>query len=178
MTSEAGISSTEIRKEGQRDVVIVTPIQNTQAAISDLGDLAMNILLAQPPPLSKYSGNSETEMFEEWHEQFQLVATVCKWDNRLKLANLATQLQGQAYSFYCTCSQQQRTPYESLVSALSQRSGQSGSRLYRVFTFTIVTKGHPNKWMIMLKASATCTNKLTHRPTKGARRPKRWDKRF
>ena len=57
----------------------------------------MNIPLEQLPPLSKYCGNSETETFEEWHEQFQLVATVCKQDNRLKLANLATHLQGQAY---------------------------------------------------------------------------------
>ena len=83
--------------------------------------MAMNIPVSQLPPLSKYSGNSDTETFEEWHEQFQLVATVCKWDDRLKLANLATRLQGQAYSFYRTCSQQQRTSYESLVSALSQR---------------------------------------------------------
>ena len=67
MTSEAGISSTEIRKEGERDDVDVTLIQDTQAAISDAGDLAMNIPLAQLPPLSKYSGNSETETFEEWH---------------------------------------------------------------------------------------------------------------
>lgn len=77
--------------------------------------------MSQIPPLSKYSGNSDAETFEEWHEQFQLVATVCKWDERLKLANLATRLQGQAYSFYRTCSQQQRTSYEGLVLALSQR---------------------------------------------------------
>ena len=121
VTSDAWISSMEIREEGERDDVDVTPIQDTQAAISDAGDLAMNILLAHLPPLSKYSGNSETETFEEWHEQFQLVATVCKWDNRLKLANLATRLQGQAYSFYRTSSQQQRTSYESLMSAISQR---------------------------------------------------------
>ena len=77
----------------------------------------MNIPVSQLPRLSKSSGNSDTETFEEWHEQFQLVATVCKWDDRLKLANLATRLQGQAYSFYHTCLQQQRTFYESLVSA-------------------------------------------------------------
>ena len=111
----------EISKEGERDDVDVTPIQSTLAVISDAGDLAMNILLAQLPSLSKCSGNSDTEMFEEWHKQFQLVATVCKWDNRLKLANLASRLQGQAYSFYHICSQQLRTSYESSVSDLSWR---------------------------------------------------------
>ena len=69
----------------------VAPIPGTLAATSDVsGGLAMNISVSQLPPLSKYSGNSDIETFEEWHEQFQLVATVCKWDDRLKLANLAT----------------------------------------------------------------------------------------
>lgn len=71
--------------------------------------------------MTKYSGNADTKTFKEWHEQFQLVATVCRWDDRLKLANLATRLQGQTYSFYRTCSQHQRAFYKSLVTALSQR---------------------------------------------------------
>ena len=61
----------------------------------------------QVPPVSKYSGNADSEPFEEWLKQFELVASVRNWEGRAKLANLVTRLQGQAYSFYCTCSTQQ-----------------------------------------------------------------------
>ena len=67
------------------------------------------------PPLTRYSGNAHTETFEEWHEQFPLVETVCRWDDHLKLANLETQLQGQAYSFYHACLQHQRATYERVL---------------------------------------------------------------
>ena len=75
----------------------------------------------QVPPVSKYSGNADSEPFEEWLEQFELVASVCNWEGRTKLANLVTRLQGQAYSFYRTCSAQQRTSYDALKDALSRR---------------------------------------------------------
>ena len=76
---------------------------------------------SQVSPLSKFSGSNENETFKEWHKQFELVATVCGWDSHSKLANLATRLQGQAYSFYRTCTTQQRSTYDSLVMAMSQR---------------------------------------------------------
>ena len=53
----------------------------------------------QVPPVSKYSGNADSEPFEEWLEQFELVASVCNWEGQAKLANLVTRLQGQTYSF-------------------------------------------------------------------------------
>ena len=76
---------------------------------------------SQVQPFSKFSGSNENETFKEWHKQFELVATVCGWDSHFKLANLATRLQGQAYSFYRICTTQQRSTYDSLVTAMSQR---------------------------------------------------------
>ena len=75
----------------------------------------------QVPPVTKYDGNSEAEPFEEWLEQFELVASVCHWEGRAKLANLVTRLQGQAYAFYRTCPSHQRASYESLTAALTER---------------------------------------------------------
>ena len=75
----------------------------------------------QMPPVSKYSGNADSEPFEEWLEQFELVASVCNWEGRAKLANLVTRLQGHAYSYYRTCSTHQRTSYDALKNALSKR---------------------------------------------------------
>lgn len=84
-------------------------------------NVSAGIYPSQVPPLSKFSGSNETETFKEWHEQFELVATVCGWNAHSKLANLATRLQGQAYAFYRTCTVQQRSSYENLVAAMSQR---------------------------------------------------------
>ena len=75
----------------------------------------------QIPPVSKYTGNAEVEPFYEWLEQFELVASVCRWEGRAKLANLVTRLQGQAYSFYRTSPVYQRTSYEALTAALTER---------------------------------------------------------
>ena len=75
----------------------------------------------QVPPVPKYTGNAEVEPFEERLEQFELVASVCCWEGRAKLANLVTRLHGQTYSFYCTCPVHQRTSYEALMAALTER---------------------------------------------------------
>ena len=76
---------------------------------------------SQAPPITKYGGNSDSETFEEWCEQFELVAAACGWNEKLKLANLATRLHGQAYAFYRTCTSQQRSTYSELVAALKKR---------------------------------------------------------
>ena len=75
----------------------------------------------QVPPVSNYDGNAEVKPFEKWLEQFELVACVCHWEGRTKHANLVTRLQGQAYSFYRTCPIQQRSSYEALTAALTER---------------------------------------------------------
>ena len=49
------------------------------------------------------------------------VASVCHWEGKAKLANLATRLQGQAYAFYRTCPSHQRTYYEALNVAFTER---------------------------------------------------------
>ena len=55
---------------------------------------------------------------------------------------------------------------------------QSGSKLYKVVSFTVVNKDWWKELTIMLRTSVACTNELTHRLTKGARRLRRWDKEF
>jgi len=71
------------------------------------------------PPLGKFSGASNDselgEQFQDWIEQFELVALVYNWDNRAKLVNLTMRLSGQAFAFYRSCSTQQRADYDALV---------------------------------------------------------------
>ena len=76
------------------------------------------------PPIGKFSGEHESEAgehFTDWIEQFELVASVCHWDDRTKLVNLTTRLRGQAFAFYRSCSTQQRNDYKTLVSELKKR---------------------------------------------------------
>ena len=79
------------------------------------------ILAQQLPPLPKFSGEGQEESFPEWHAQFELMAEACKWSIPAKLVHLTTRLRGQAFSFYRSCSKQQKSDYESLVGELTRR---------------------------------------------------------
>ena len=46
------------------------------------------------------------EKFEDWIELFELIASICGWDEWNKLVNLTTPLHGQAYAYYKSCPQQ------------------------------------------------------------------------
>ena len=79
---------------------------------------------SQLPPISKFKGedpDQEGGNFEEWIEQFELIAETYGWDSKTRLVNLTTRLQGQAYSFYRTCSPEQRADYAILRSQLMTR---------------------------------------------------------
>ena len=76
------------------------------------------------PPLSKFSGgqgDNETETFEEWLEQLEMVAVACQWSEQAKLVNLTTRLKGQAYAFLRTCTPAQKASYTLLVERLRAR---------------------------------------------------------
>ena len=55
---------------------------------------------SQLPSISKFKGEDAGGNFEEWIEQFELIAEAYGWDSKTKLVNLTTRLQGQVYSFY------------------------------------------------------------------------------
>ena len=59
--------------------------------------------------------------FKDWLGHFELVATSLRRSSQAKLVNLVTRLQGQAYSFFRSCTIEQRTNYSLLVSELRMR---------------------------------------------------------
>ena len=68
----------------------------------------------QLPPLSKFSGernDGDMDTFQEWIEQFEMIASICGWSAQAKLVNLVTRLRGQAYAFFRSCSTQNKTSY-------------------------------------------------------------------
>ena len=75
------------------------------------------------PPISKFNGETQGEYvtFEEWIEQFEMLATIAHWDECSKLVNLTTRLTGQAYAFYRSCTSRQRTNFSLLVAELKKR---------------------------------------------------------
>ena len=50
-----------------------------------------------------------------------MVASICKWEPQVKLANLVTRLRGQAFAFYKSRTQVQRSNYEALMEELTKR---------------------------------------------------------
>lgn len=117
--SERG--SSPLRTHDVDPSTVLTPATDLRVPAERTGVSMLMIHPSQAPPIMKYGGNSDSEMFEEWYEQFELVATACGWNERLKLANLATRLHGQAYTFYWTCTNQQRSTYSELVATLKKR---------------------------------------------------------
>ena len=65
--------------------------------------------------------NGDMDTFQEWIEQFEMIASVCGWSARAKLINLVTRLRGQAYAFFRSCSMQNKTRYALLVAELHKR---------------------------------------------------------
>ena len=61
------------------------------------------LLAQQLPPLPKFSGemnDGDMDTFQDWFEQFEMIASVCGWSTQAKLVNLVTRLRGQAYAFF------------------------------------------------------------------------------
>ena len=76
------------------------------------------------PPLPNFSGEDKAEgedMFEEWLEQLELVATLLKWDEPSRLVHLVTRLKGQARAFYRSCPSTVKESYGALVQELRRR---------------------------------------------------------
>ena len=60
----------------------------------------------------KFSGEDlDGDTFEDWIEQFELVAKLYKWSEASKLVNLITRLRGPVYSFYHACLPEQKDSY-------------------------------------------------------------------
>ena len=115
---------------GARGGVVEAMRESTGGSAADSGvtegalaAMSIAFLAQQIPPLQKFDGatmSAGTELIIEWLEQFELVAGVCRWDNSTKLVNLVTRLKGEAYSFYKSCTPQQRGSYSAMVSALTK----------------------------------------------------------
>ena len=61
------------------------------------------------------------DTFQDWLEQFEMIANVCGWSPQARLVNLVTRLEGQPYAFFCSCTTQQKTSYALLVAELHKR---------------------------------------------------------
>jgi len=87
-------------------------------------NLSLALLSQQIPLLPKFSWDAlegDAESFTDWIEQLELIAEAYRWSSQSKLVNLVTRLRGQAYSFYRSCTSDQRTDYNTLVAALKER---------------------------------------------------------
>lgn len=102
----------------------VVPLTSSEQLVPELRQPPSAFIAPQLPPIDKFSGeelDKEGEMFQDWIEQFEMIAQMCSWDNQAKLVNLTTRLWGQAYSFYRTCTPRQRSDYDMLKLQLKER---------------------------------------------------------
>lgn len=62
----------------------------------------------------------DDEVFNEWLGQFEAVASLAGWSEHAKLVNLTTRLRGVTYSFFRSCTPEQRSSYPLLVGQLKK----------------------------------------------------------
>ena len=76
------------------------------------------------PPLPEFSGDDQTPVnnsFQQWLEQFEMVAELAQWPEHIKLKQLALRFRGPAQAYFQTCSEEQKHDYRALVQAMSKR---------------------------------------------------------
>ena len=76
------------------------------------------------PPLPEFSGDDQTSVnnsFQQWLEQFEMVAELAEWPEHIKLKQLALRFRGPAQAYFQTCSDEQKHDYRALVQAMSKR---------------------------------------------------------
>ena len=135
MTAATNVRSRSLVSSSLRSSANVVPPVSTTVFVSPLTPSTRFVTTVPPvapvhpaasqlPPISKFKGedpDQEGGSFEEWIEQFELIAEAYGWDSRTRLVNLTTRLQGQAYTFYQTCSPEQRADYTGLKAQLMTR---------------------------------------------------------
>lgn len=77
----------------------------------------------QLPTIGGFTGEDtvDGQTFQEWLEQFESIATLGGWDQHARLVHLTSKLQKVAYSFYRSCTPEQRSNYSLLVEQLKKR---------------------------------------------------------
>ena len=85
---------------------------------------ALGSLTQQLPSLPMFSGDDparDSGTFQEWMEQFDMVAELALWSDGIKLRQLVLRLRGSARTYYRTLSEEQKRNYLTLVQELKNR---------------------------------------------------------
>ena len=124
ISSPAASSDTSTEEMPNRDTEITRPVVTADASVhNNYGTSTPIPLLSQLPPITRFSGEEQPdgETFQDWLEQFESIAQLGGWNGGAKLVNLTTRLRGAAYSFYRSCTAEQRNNYKLLVEQLTKR---------------------------------------------------------
>ena len=100
------------------------PLSLVEHSVTRLPRTPSALVAQQLQPINKFSGedlDKEGETFQDWTEQFEMIAQMCGWDNQAKLVYLTTRFRSQAYSFYRTCTPHQRSDYDTVKLQLKER---------------------------------------------------------
>ena len=106
------------------------------------------LLAQQLPLLPKFSGernDGDMETFQDWLEQFEMIANICGRSPQAKLVNLVTRLQGQAYAFFVPVQFSRRLVMCYWLQNYRKGLPQFNYRLFRAVSFMIGSKKLENQ---------------------------------
>lgn len=78
-------------------------------------------LMTPSPRIPPFLGEGQEAGFVEWHEHFENVVNLTRWDDHCGLVHLTAGLKDTPASFHRSCSCEVRNNYQSLLAALKRR---------------------------------------------------------
>ena len=105
---------------------VTAPSEAATVAQSDTAQQIVQVLsnlTHQLPTIPDFAGEDQTTegSFLDWIERFEMVAELAQWSDTVKVKQLVLRLRNSAQAFYHTCSEEQKTSYQALVTEMSRR---------------------------------------------------------
>ena len=105
---------------------VTAPSEAATEAQSDTAQQIVQVLsnlTHQLPTIPDFAGEDQTTegSFLDWIERFEMVAELAQWSDTVKVKQLVLRLRNSAQAFYRTCSEEQKTSYQALVTEMSRR---------------------------------------------------------
>ena len=85
------------------------------------------------------------DTFQDWLEQFEMIANVCGWSPQARLVNLVTRLEGQAYAFFVHVQLNKRLAMPCWLQSYIRGSLQFTCKLCKVVCFMTINKNLGNQ---------------------------------
>ena len=158
--------------EGQLEVLNVEMRKGLNNQLEEM-PLSSSAVHVPTPPIEKFDGMN----WDAFSTQFECASSCCGWTESEKLFNLLQHLKGEAHNFvFVKCADGDRSSYENLRSALTQRFREPHESLFIFTNWKSLCSTHNEAWQhIVLMLDITLSGKRSRSQMKVRGHQWRWN---